>query len=212
MHRITRYTLPAALCVTLMSVSPALAGAADTPTKASAPVAKKAVPGAEALTAQVASLGAAGSLITPVTNFLGEVLKSPDGKLPEADLAAHKQKIDAALASMKRTFAAAAPAAPAAPAVPEAVAKPPASVPVVTPVVLPKQPADEPPGAVAKPPVEAAKPPVEAAKPPVEAAKPPVEAAKPPVEAAKPPVEAAKPPVEAAKPPVEAAKPPVEAA
>ncbi|MFD8792153.1 hypothetical protein ACFV1T_15490, partial [Streptomyces vinaceus] len=151
MHRITRYTLPAALCVTLMSVSPGLAGAADAPAKAPAPVAKKAIPGAEALTAQVASLGAAGSMITPVTNFLGEVLKSPDGKLPEAELAAHKQKIDAALASMKKTFAAAAPAAaPAAPAVPEAVAKPPAAAPV-TPVVLPKQPADEPPGAEAQP-------------------------------------------------------------
>ncbi|MEU8839116.1 hypothetical protein AB0D97_08275 [Streptomyces roseus] len=202
MHRITRYTLPAALCVTLISVTPGLAGAADAPTKASAPVSKKAIPGAEALTAQVASLGAAGSMLTPVTNFLGEVLKSPDGKLPEADLAAHKQKIDAALASMKKTFAAA--------AAPAAAVKPPATVPV-TPVVLPNKPADEPPGAVAKPPVEAAKPPVEAAKPPVEAAKPPVEAAKPPVEAAKPPVEAAKPPVDAAKP-VEAAKPPVEAA
>lgn len=57
LHRITRYTLPAALCVSLLTVSPALAGAADAPTKAAPPAAKKAIPGAEALTAQVESLG-----------------------------------------------------------------------------------------------------------------------------------------------------------
>ncbi|WP_369778210.1 hypothetical protein [Streptomyces sp. R33] len=201
MHRITRYTLPAALCVTLLSASPGLAGAANAPAKPSAPVAKKSIPGTEALTAQVQALGSAGVLITPVTNFLGEVLKSPDGKLPEATLAAHKQKIDAALAGLKQTFAAAAPAAQA---------KPPADTPA-EPVVLPKPPAE-----VAKPPVEAAKPPAEVAKPPAEVAKPPAEVAKPPAEAAKPPAEAVK-PVEAAKPPaevakpVEAAKPPAEA-
>ncbi|MFF3860602.1 hypothetical protein [Streptomyces sp. NPDC002209] len=191
MHRITRYTLPAALCVTLLSASPGLAGAANAPARPSAPVAKKSIPGTEALTAQVQALGSAGVLITPVTNFLGEVLKSPDGKLPEADLAAHKQKIDAALSGLKQTFAAVAPAAP---------------------VVLPKPPAE-----VAKPPVEAAKPPAEVAKPPAEVAKPPAEVAKPPVDAAKP-VEAAKPPAEVAKPPadvakpVEVAKPPAEVA
>ncbi|MFF1337220.1 hypothetical protein ACFVYT_04775 [Streptomyces sp. NPDC058290] len=206
MHRITRYTLPAALCVTLLSASPGLAGAANAPARPSAPVAKKSIPGTEALTAQVQALGSAGVLITPVTNFLGEVLKSPDGKLPEAALAAHKQKIDAALAGLKQTFAAVAPAAPAAPNAPEAPAKPPADAPAA-PVVLPKPPAE-----VAKPPVEAAKPPAEVAKPPADAAKPPAEAAKPPAEAAKPPVEAAKPPAEVAKPPAEAAKPPVDAA
>nr|WSW44713.1 hypothetical protein OG296_17100 [Streptomyces sp. NBC_01001] len=205
MHRITRYTLPAALCVTLLSASPGLAGAANAPARPSAPVAKKSIPGTEALTAQVQALGSAGVLITPVTNFLGEVLKSPDGKLPEADLAAHKQKIDAALAGLKQTFAAVAPAAPAAPTAPQAPAKPPADAPAA-PVVLPKPPAE-----VAKPPVEAAKPPAEVAKPPAAVAKPPADAAKPPAEAAKPPAEAAR-PVEVAKPPVEVAKPPADAA
>ncbi|MEV6727518.1 MULTISPECIES: hypothetical protein [unclassified Streptomyces] len=205
MHRITRYTLPAALCVTLLSASPGLAGAANAPARPSAPVAKKSIPGTEALTAQVQALGSAGVLITPVTNFLGEVLKSPDGKLPEADLAAHKQKIDAALAGLKQTFAAVAPAAPAAPTAPQAPAKPPAVAPAA-PVVLPKPPAE-----VAKPPVEAAKPPAEAAKPPAAVAKPPADAAKPPAEAAKPPADAAK-PVEVAKPPAVVAKPPLDMA
>ncbi|MFI6004260.1 hypothetical protein ACIA98_28280 [Streptomyces sp. NPDC051366] len=219
MHRITRYTLPAALCVTLLSASPGLAGAANAPARPSAPVAKKSIPGTEALTAQVQALGSAGVLITPVTNFLGEVLKSPDGKLPEADLAAHKQKIDAALAGLKQTFAAVAPAAPAAPTAPQAPAKPPADTPAA-PVVLPKPPAEvakppveaaKPPAAVAKPPAAVAKPPADAAKPPAEAAKPPAEVAKPPAAVAKPPADAAK-PVEAAKPPAEVAKPPVDMA
>ncbi|MER7467342.1 hypothetical protein [Streptomyces sp. NPDC097981] len=213
MHRITRYTLPAALCVTLLTVSPGLAGAADAPAKPSTPVAKKALPGAEALTAQVESLGSAGSLITPVTNFLGEVLKSPDGKLPDADLAVHKQKIDAALAGLKKTFAAAAPAAPTTPG---AGAEHPAAL-----VVLPEPPADapkppvdgaRPPGHTARPPADTAKPPAEAAKPPVEVAKPPADTAKPPADTARPPADAARPPADAARPPADAARPPAHAA
>ncbi|MET9885289.1 hypothetical protein ABZZ20_19580 [Streptomyces sp. NPDC006430] len=192
MHRITRYSIPAALCVTLLTASPGLAGAANAPAKPAAPVAKKSVPGTEALLSQVQSLGSAGQLLTPVSDLLAAVLKSPDGKLPDAELAAHKQKINAALADVKETFAAAAPAAPT---TPEAPAKPPAEV-------------AKPPAEVAKPPVHEAKPPVHVVKPPVHEAKPPAEVAKPPVHEAKPPVHVVKPPVHEAKPPAEVAKPP----
>ncbi|WP_371616916.1 hypothetical protein [Streptomyces sp. NBC_00454] len=165
MLRITRYTVPAALCLTLLAASPGLAGAASAPGKpvaasaASSVAAEKAIPGTEALLAQVQSLGGVAGLLKPVTDLLAAVLKSPDGKLPEADLAAFKEKIDAAVAELKRTL-------PAAPALP---------VPV-PPVDAPKLPVDAP-----KLPVDAPKLPVDAPKLPVDAPKLPVDAPKLPV-------------------------------
>ncbi|AWZ05647.1 MULTISPECIES: hypothetical protein [unclassified Streptomyces] len=187
MHRITRYTVPAALCLSLLAVSPGLASATAEPAKPQAAVAGKAIPGTEALLAQVQSLGGLGGLLKPVTDLLAAILKSPDGKLPEADLAAFKEKIDAALAELRKTL-------PAVPALP---------VPV-PPVDVPKLPVDPP-----KLPVDVPALPVEAPKLPVEAPKLPVEAPKLPVDAPALPVEAPKLPVEAPKLPVDAPKLPV---
>lgn len=173
MHRITRYTVPAALCLTLLTASPGLASATSEQAKPQATVAGKAIPGTEALLAQVQSLGGVGGLLKPVTDLLAAVLKSPDGKLPEADLAAFKEKIDAAVADLKKSL-------PAAPALP--VPLPPVDVPQL-PVDPPKLPVETPPL-----PVEAPKLPVDAPKLPVDAPKLPVEAPKLPVDAPKLPV------------------------
>lgn len=159
MHRITRYTVPAALCLTLLTASPGLASATSEQAKPQATVAGKAIPGTEALLAQVQSLGGVGGLLKPVTDLLAAVLKSPDGKLPEADLAAFKEKIDAAVADLKKSL-------PAAPALP--VPLPPVDVPQL-PVDPPKLPVETPPL-----PVEAPKLPVDAPKLPVDAPKLPV--------------------------------------
>ncbi|MCP3755212.1 hypothetical protein [Streptomyces sp. TBY4] len=182
MHRITRYTVPAALCLSLLTASPGLAAASaqsSAKQQVAAP-AGKAIPGTEALLAQVKSLGGVGGLLKPVTDLLAAVLASPDGKIPEADLAAFKEKIDAAVADLKKNL-------PAAPALP---------VPL-PPVDAPNLPVDPP-----KLPVEAPKLPVEAPKLPVEAPKLPVEAPKLPVDTPALPVDAPKLPVEAPKLPV----------
>ncbi|MFE4632982.1 hypothetical protein ACFRJ1_06340 [Streptomyces sp. NPDC056773] len=191
MHRITRYTVPAALCLSLLTASPGLASA-SAPSSAKQQVAApagKAIPGTEALLAQVKSLGGVGGLLKPVTDLLAAVLASPDGKIPEADLAAFKEKIDAAVADLKKNL-------PAAPALP---------VPL-PPVDAPNLPVDPP-----KLPVEAPKLPVEAPKLPVEAPKLPVEAPKLPVDTPALPVDAPKLPVEAPKLPVAAPALPVSA-
>ncbi|MCM1965693.1 hypothetical protein [Streptomyces sp. G1] len=191
MRRITRYTVPAALCLSLLTASPGLASASaqsSAKQQVAAP-AGKAIPGTEALLAQVQSLGGVGGLLKPVTDLLAAVLKSPDGKLPEADLAAFKEKIDAAIAELKKSL-------PATPALP---------VPL-PPVDAPKLPVDPP-----ELPVEAPKLPVEAPKLPVDAPKLPVDAPKLPVDAPALPVDAPKLPVEAPKLPVAAPAVPVEA-
>ncbi|MER6314521.1 hypothetical protein ABT237_12230 [Streptomyces sp. NPDC001581] len=142
--RYTRLTVPAALCVSLLAASPGLASAASAQERPPAPVAGKAIPGTEALLAQVQSLGAVGGLLKPVTDLLAAVLKSPDGKLPEADLAALKEKVDTALADLKKSL----PAAPALPVpVPELPVQPPVDLPVeppALPVEPPKLPVDLP--------------------------------------------------------------------
>ncbi|RSS72265.1 hypothetical protein EF918_26545, partial [Streptomyces sp. WAC06614] len=101
MRRLTRITVPAALTLTLLAASPGLAGAAGgTPPRpvagASAPV-----PGADALLAQVKSLGDVGAVLTPVTDLLGAVLKADNGKLPEADLTRLTGNVTAALDKLK---------------------------------------------------------------------------------------------------------------
>ncbi|MEV6954134.1 hypothetical protein [Streptomyces sp. NPDC051183] len=200
MLRFTRYTVPAALCVTLLAASPGLAQSAHAPGKPPVAAAGQAIPGTEALLAQVQSLGAVGGLLKPVTDLLAAVLKSPDGKIPEADLAALKEKIDAALAELKKSL-------PAAPALPVPV--PPVELPVdppKLPVDPPKLPVDAP-----KLPVDAPKLPVDAPKLPVDAPKLPVDAPKLPVDAPKLPVDAPKLPVDAPKLPVDAPKLPVDA-
>ncbi|WP_374774905.1 hypothetical protein OG756_20305 [Streptomyces sp. NBC_01310] len=136
MHRFTRFTVPAALCVTLLAASPGLAGAANAPERKPAPAAGKAVPGVEALLAQVQSLGAVSGLLKPVTDLLAAVLKSPDGKIPEADLAALKEKIETALADVKKSL----PATPELPVPVPELPVPVPELPVQPPVVLPVEP------------------------------------------------------------------------
>ncbi|MEU3910006.1 hypothetical protein [Streptomyces sp. NPDC029721] len=213
MYRMTRYSVPAALCLTLLTASPGIAAVARGPEEPPASVTGQAVPGSDALLAQVQSLGAAAGMLEPVTDLLSAVLKSPDGKVSAAELAAVKAKIEPAFADLKKSVPAAqAPAkpvvnTPAKPADPPAepadpVAKPGDPV-VKPPVAEPAKPADP----VAKPPVaEPAKPADPVAKPPVaEPAKPADPVAKPPV--AQPPV--AQPPVaEPVKPAEPVAEPP----
>ncbi|MFF2195395.1 hypothetical protein [Streptomyces sp. NPDC058157] len=182
MQRITRYSVPAALCVTLLTASPGIAAVARGPEQPPLSVTGQAVPGSDALLAQVQSLGAAAGVLEPVTALLSAVLKSPDGKVPAAELAAVKAKIEPAFTELKN-------AVPAA----QAPAKPVVNTPA-KPAVPPADPAAKPP--VAKPADPAAKPPVtDPAKPADPVAEPPV--AQPPV--AQPPVSVPAAPV--AKPP-----------
>ncbi|MFJ8209051.1 hypothetical protein [Streptomyces sp. NPDC096033] len=225
----TRYSVPAALCLTLLTASPGIAAVARGPEEPPVSVTGQAVPGSDALLAQVQSLGAAAGMLEPVTDLLSAVLKSPDGKVSAAELAAVKAKIEPAFADLKKSVPAAqAPAkpvvnTPAKPADPPAepadpAAKPPVAKPgdpvAKPPVAEPAKPADpvaQPP--VAQPPADpVAKPPAaEPVKPADPVAKLPV--AQPPVAqppAAKPPVaEPAKPAEPVAEPPAVApAKPP----
>ncbi|MEU8436273.1 hypothetical protein AB0F18_25895 [Streptomyces sp. NPDC029216] len=197
MHRMTRYSVPAALCVTLLTASPGIAAVARGPEQPPVSVTEQAVPGSDALLAHVQSLGAAAEVLEPVTDLLSAVLKSPDGKVSEAELAAVKAKIEPAFADLKK-------AVPAA----QAPAKPVVNTPVKPPVAEPAKPADP----AVKPPVaEPAKPADPAVKPPVaEPAKPADPAVKPPVaEPAKPADPVAEPPMaEPAKPAAPIAQPP----
>ncbi|WP_405491100.1 hypothetical protein [Streptomyces sp. NBC_00096] len=153
MHRITRYTIPAALCLTLLTASPGLATAtaeSGKPQAAAAAPAGKAIPGAETLLSKVQALGAVGGLLKPVTDLLTAILSAPDGKVQEADLAALKAKVDAALADLKKS-------PPAAPALPVPV--PPVDAPKL-PVDAPKLPVETPNLPVPKLPVDTPKLPV----------------------------------------------------
>ncbi|MFJ4631302.1 hypothetical protein [Streptomyces sp. NPDC088847] len=78
------------------------------------------VPNADALLAQVKSLGDAGGVLTPVTDLLTQALKADNGQL-SADKA--KSLGDAVTAAIAK-ITAAAPAAPAVPAAPAAPAVP----------------------------------------------------------------------------------------
>lgn len=59
------------------------------------------VPGADALLAQVKSLGDIAGVLKPVTDLLNDVLKADGGKLPAADLAKHTEAIKSALDAAK---------------------------------------------------------------------------------------------------------------
>lgn len=136
MHRFTlftRYAVPAALCATLLAASPGLAAAAHAPERPPAAAAKPSIPGTEALLAQVQSLGAVGGLLKPVADLLADVLKSPDGKIPEADLAEHQEKVGQALAGLTKSL----PPAPALPVPAPELPVPAPELPVQPPVVLP---------------------------------------------------------------------------
>ncbi|MFD9458315.1 hypothetical protein ACFWBC_35185 [Streptomyces sp. NPDC059985] len=209
--RFTRYTVPAVLCTALLAASPGLATAADSPARppvaAAAGVGSKAIPGTEALLAQVQQLGTVGGVLKPVTDLLAAVFKSPDGKLPEADVAGFKEKIDTALTDLRKNLPPA--PAPAVPAPPVAAPQLPVDAPKL-PVAAPEVPVDAPKLPVAAPqlPVDAPKLPVAAPQVPVDAPKLPADAPNSPVAAPKLPAGAPEVPADAAKPPVAAPKVP----
>ncbi|MCB5167620.1 hypothetical protein LG634_22665 [Streptomyces bambusae] len=161
-----RFAVPFALSLSLLGVSPALAGAAVAAPRPAVVSAAAPVPGADALLAQVQTLGNIGGVLKPVTDLLTAVLKADDGKLPQAELDKHLAAVTSALDGLKA-----------------GLPKPPVDVPK-PPVDLPKPPVDLP---VPVPPL-----PVDAPKLPVDAPKLPVDAPKLPVDAPKLPVAAAK--------------------
>ncbi|EPH40397.1 hypothetical protein ABT390_11910 [Streptomyces aurantiacus] len=73
----------------------------DTARKAAQSAPQAPVPGADALLAQVKSLGDIAGVLKPVTDLLNDVLKAPDGKLPAADLTKHTDAIKSALDAAK---------------------------------------------------------------------------------------------------------------
>lgn len=73
-----------ALCATLLVGTAGPAAVAAGPARGSTPAASRGapVPGADALPAQVESLGELGGVLTPVTALLDAVLKADNGRLP----------------------------------------------------------------------------------------------------------------------------------
>ncbi|WP_234048425.1 hypothetical protein [Streptomyces liliifuscus] len=139
-----------ALCATLLLgiAGPAAVAADHDSTRDARSIAAQApVPGADALLAQVKSLGDVGGVLKPVTDLLDAVLKADNGQLPAADAAKLADAVKAAIAKASAAAPAAgsltppvkaerdqavptapptptAPAAPATPAVPTTPAKP----------------------------------------------------------------------------------------
>ncbi|MBV1939580.1 hypothetical protein KUF83_23895 [Streptomyces sp. BV286] len=147
-----------ALCATLLlGITGPVAVAADHGSTSDArPIAAQApVPGADALLAQVKSLGDVGGVLKPVTDLLDAVLKADNGQLPAADAAKLADAVKDAIAKVTAAAPAAPvappvktpaePAVPSAPAVPNAPALPNApavpALPVAPPAVLPALPA-----------------------------------------------------------------------
>ncbi|MGV9451310.1 hypothetical protein [Streptomyces sp. NPDC003635] len=128
-----------ALCATLLiGIAGPTAMAADDSARERTHAALNApVPGADALLAQVKSLGNLGTVLTPVTDLLNAALKADNGQLPAADADKLGQAVKDALAKVTAAAPAApsanlpatpatpnAPATPAAPALPNAPALP----------------------------------------------------------------------------------------
>jgi hypothetical protein len=164
-----------ALCATLLLgiAGPAAVAADHDSTRDARSIAAEApVPGADALLAQVKSLGDVGGVLTPVTDLLNAVLKADNGQLPAADAAKLADAVKAAIAKASAAAPAAGavtppvkaerdqavptapptPAAPTMPAVPTAPAKP-ATPDSATSPVVPSAPAT--PATPAKPAVPA---------------------------------------------------------
>ncbi|MDQ0952397.1 hypothetical protein QFZ24_006320 [Streptomyces phaeochromogenes] len=164
-----------ALCATLLLgiAGPAAVAADHDSTRDARSIAAEApVPGADALLAQVKSLGDVGGVLTPVTDLLNAVLKADNGQLPAADAAKLADAVKAAIAKASAAAPAAGavtppvkaerdqavptapptPAAPTMPAVPTALAKP-ATPDSATSPVVPSAPAT--PATPAKPAVPA---------------------------------------------------------
>lgn len=129
-----------ALCATLLvGIAGPAAVAADSAPERTHAVSRAPVPGADALLAQVKSLGDLGGVLAPVAALLNSVLKADNGQL-SADEA---QKLVTAVKDAIANITAAAPAASG------TVTKPGASAPV-SPSSLTKLPASAKPGTAAR--------------------------------------------------------------
>ncbi|MFD9908511.1 hypothetical protein [Streptomyces sp. NPDC059063] len=114
-----------ALCATLLigTAGPALA-LQDEARKQPPAAANLPVPGADALLAQIKTLGDLGTILTPVTDLLTAALKADNGQLPAADATKLTQAVTDAIAKITAAVPAVPPAAqtpttPQAPALPQ---------------------------------------------------------------------------------------------
>ncbi|MFR0352681.1 hypothetical protein [Streptomyces sediminimaris] len=108
-----------ALCATLLVGIAGPAAVAAGTARESTPAASRGapVPGADALLAQVKSLGDLGSVLTPVTALLNAVLKADNGRLPADEAQKLVAAVDDAIAKVTAQ-AATLPAAATAPVAP----------------------------------------------------------------------------------------------
>lgn len=113
------------LCASLLlgAAGPVIAAENDSPHGSAQAAARAPVPGADALLAQIKTLGDVGGVLTPVTALLDAVLKADNGQLPAAEATKHADAVKAAITAATAA-APKAPALPKTPAVPEAPAVP----------------------------------------------------------------------------------------
>ncbi|WAZ21849.1 hypothetical protein STRCI_003050 [Streptomyces cinnabarinus] len=111
-RRIAVSALSATLLIGI--AGPAAAAADDSARERTHAASHAPVPGADALLAQVKSLGGVGGVLTPVTELLNAALKAENGQLPAADA----QKLGQAVKDAIAKATAVAPVAPPAVAVP----------------------------------------------------------------------------------------------
>ncbi|MCX4669654.1 hypothetical protein OG453_23720 [Streptomyces sp. NBC_01381] len=114
------------LCASLLlgAAGPVIAAENDSPHGSAQAAARAPVPGADALLAQIKTLGDVGGVLTPVTALLDAVLKADNGQLPAAEATKHADAVKAAITAATAAAAPKAPALPKTPAVPEAPAVP----------------------------------------------------------------------------------------
>ncbi|MEU4997368.1 hypothetical protein, partial [Streptomyces sp. NPDC021622] len=113
------------LCTSLLvgAAGPAVAAENDSPPSSAQAAARAPVPGADALLAQIKTLGDVGGVLGPVTKLLNDILKADNGQLPAAEATKHAEAVKAAITAATAA-APKAPALPKTPAVPEAPAVP----------------------------------------------------------------------------------------
>ncbi|MGW7420497.1 hypothetical protein ACWGJB_10600 [Streptomyces sp. NPDC054813] len=112
-----------ALCALLLAgITGPAAVAADSAHERTHAMSQAPVPGADALLAQVKSLGNLGTVLKPVTDLLNTVLAADNGQLTPDQATQLGDAVKAAIAQV--TAAAPAPTAPATPALPSAPALP----------------------------------------------------------------------------------------
>ncbi|MER5516026.1 hypothetical protein [Streptomyces sp. NPDC002763] len=114
-----------ALCALLLAgITGPAAVAADSAHERTHAMSQAPVPGADALLAQVKSLGNLGTVLKPVTDLLNTVLAADNGQLTPAQATQLGDAVKAAIAQVTAAAPAPAPTAPATPALPSAPALP----------------------------------------------------------------------------------------